>query len=196
MKRQMSDEVEKLASHPYRNPACLIMSGHCFDSVGQKGFESRNLWKRLRNFESDEIVIRGDLKIFKISSQAFHHASFQFFETPFPWRSLLALLLALIAQRTFEPPHESTSLGIALYIIAFSFLGWGIYRSEWTLPAPAPTSEGTEPLTYRGLPLILGIGLALVGFLLLGNNLFTRLNVTVWILAISVSFMGVLAKQA
>src|SRR5690554_3845119 len=34
----------------------------------------------------------------------------------FPWRSLLALFLALIAQANFEPPHDSTILGIALYI--------------------------------------------------------------------------------
>src|ERR1700752_2088769 len=52
--------------------------------------------------------------------------------TPFPWRSLLALLFALIGQSRFEPPATSASLGIALYFAAFGLLAWAIYRGEWT----------------------------------------------------------------
>ncbi|MBI1854501.1 MAG: hypothetical protein HYR93_01285, partial [Chloroflexi bacterium] len=33
----------------------------------------------------------------------------------FPWRSLLALTLALAAQSRFEPPNVSVGLGIGLY---------------------------------------------------------------------------------
>jgi hypothetical protein len=103
--------------------------------------------------------------------------------TRFPWRSLLVLILALIAQITFEPPHTSATLGILLYIGTLSLLGWALYHGEWTLPSLKPTSEGADPQTYRGLPLILSIGLALIGFFLFGDNLFTTFNVTVWILA-------------
>jgi len=103
---------------------------------------------------------------------------------PFPWRSLLAFLLAWTAQRTFEPPHPSAEIGFAIYIAAFSLLGWAVYRGEWKLPGHAPAFTRTDPLTYRGLPLILGIGLAIVAFFLLGGNLFTKLNVTIWVLAI------------
>jgi hypothetical protein len=104
--------------------------------------------------------------------------------TPFPWRSLLALVLALIAQSTFEPPHLSATLGVVLYIGTFSLLGWALYHDEWALPSLKPTAEGADPQTYRGLPLILSLALALVSFILFGGNLFTTLNVTVWILAI------------
>jgi len=104
--------------------------------------------------------------------------------TPFPWRSVLALLLALIAQRTFEPPQTGAELGLGLYIGAFSLLGWALYRGEWTLPSLPPTSERTDPLTYRGLPLILSLALGLLGFWMFKGNLFTKLNVTIWILAI------------
>src|SRR5215217_4514684 len=38
---------------------------------------------------------------------------------PFPWRSLLAFVLAWMAQRTFEPPHTSAEIGFAIYIAAF-----------------------------------------------------------------------------
>src|SRR5919109_1162085 len=103
--------------------------------------------------------------------------------TPFPWRSLLAFGLAWIGQRLFEPP-SIIELGIVFYVAAFSSLGWAIYRREWTLPSLAPTSERTDPLTYRGLPLVLSVGLAFLSFLLFGDYIFTQLNVTVWILAI------------
>jgi len=182
MKRQMSDELENLNPPPIQEPSVLDYVKSLFKFGGAERIRIPEFVEEAQELKSDEMVMQ-ESEDLQVRSQP-SPLSFQFFASPFPWRSLLALMLALIAQRTFEPPHESTSLGIALYIIAFSFLGWGIYRSEWTLPALAPTSEGTEPLTYRGFPLILGIGLALVGFLLLGNNLFTRLNVTVWILAI------------
>jgi len=103
--------------------------------------------------------------------------------TPFPWRSLLAFLLALAAQRTFEPPHTETGFGIVLYIAALSLVGWALYHGEWKLPAFAPTSEGTDPLTYRGIPLILAFILGFWAFTILGDNLFTKVNVIVWVLA-------------
>ncbi|HSB00131.1 MAG TPA: glycosyltransferase family 39 protein [Anaerolineales bacterium] len=103
---------------------------------------------------------------------------------PFPWRSLLALGLAFIAQSTFEPPHiNGAGLGVVLYIATLSLLGWALYHGEWTLPLPAPTSERTDPLTYRGLPLFIGLALGVGAFYFSTNNLFTVLNVTLWILA-------------
>lgn len=104
--------------------------------------------------------------------------------TPFPWRSLLAFLLAWIAQRTFEPPHTATEFGFAVYIAAFSLLGWAVYRGEWKLPLLAPTAERTDPLTYRGIPLIVAVVLGGWAFIILKNNFFTKLNVFIWILAI------------
>ncbi|RPJ27931.1 MAG: hypothetical protein EHM33_06345, partial [Chloroflexi bacterium] len=104
--------------------------------------------------------------------------------TPSPWRSLLAFGLALIGQRTFEPPHTSIEIGIAFYIAAFLVLGWALSRGEWTLPSLAPTSDRTDPLTYRGLPLLIGLALGAAAFFTLNDNLFTKLNVTIWILSI------------
>jgi hypothetical protein len=102
---------------------------------------------------------------------------------PLPWRSVLAFLLAWIGQRTFEPPHTSTEIGFAFYIAAFAVLALALRHGEWRLPSFAPTSDGTDPLTYRGLPLLLGVGLALAVFWLFGDHLFTGSNVTIWILA-------------
>ncbi|HMB25456.1 MAG TPA: hypothetical protein VKP08_21585, partial [Anaerolineales bacterium] len=119
---------------------------------------------------------------------------------PFPWRSLVALGFALIAQSTFEPPQPGAGPGLVLYLFAFAFLGWAVYRREWTLPALAPTSEGTDPATVRLVPFIASILLFVLAFLLLGgsrliagvslpdslhlvDNQFTWLNLLFWILA-------------
>jgi hypothetical protein len=111
--------------------------------------------------------------------------------TRFPWRSLLALLLALLGQRLFEPPPGNGPLAYAFYLAAFSLLGWAIYVGEWTLAPHAPTSEGTDPLTYRPLALFISVLLGLWAFVVLGGNLFTKSNVIIWILAVAF-FVGAL----
>jgi hypothetical protein len=103
---------------------------------------------------------------------------------PFPWRSLLAFGMAWMAQRAFEPPHTSTELGIAFYIGAFAALALAIRREEWKLPTFAPTYEQTDPLTYRGIPLLLSVVLGGWAFITFSGNLFTRSNITLWILAV------------
>jgi hypothetical protein len=104
---------------------------------------------------------------------------------PFPWRSLLALLLGLIGQRFFEPPPTTYPLGYAFYIGAFILFGWAIRRGEWRI-APLPAhSEGSDPQTYRLPFLVAGLGLGIWAFASMGNNLFTAWNVLIWILAVA-----------
>src|SRR5512138_2488161 len=93
--------------------------------------------------------------------------------TPFPWRSLLALGLALIAQSTFEPPQPGAKPGLVIYLLSFALLGWAVYRREWTLPALASTAEGTDPLTVRFLPFLAAVLLFPLAFLLLGGSALT-----------------------
>ncbi len=108
--------------------------------------------------------------------------------SPFPWLSLLALILTLAGQWFLEPPPDP-KLGIALFVVALFALGWGLHRGEWTLAPLAETSAGTDPLTYRPVVLILSLGLGLWAFTLLDENLFTTLNVTIWAFAV-LAFMG------
>ncbi|MBK9924541.1 MAG: glycosyltransferase family 39 protein [Anaerolineales bacterium] len=103
---------------------------------------------------------------------------------PFPWRSLLALLFALIGQRAFEPPATSAPFGYALYLAAVVMLGWAMYLNEWNIEAYKPTSEGADPLTYRRLAFFVSITLAFVSFALFTENKFTLINITVWVIAI------------
>src|SRR5574341_1664818 len=104
--------------------------------------------------------------------------------TPFPWRSLVALFLALIGQRSFEPPQTATELGYAFYIGAFVLLGWAIYRSEWTLAPLPPGSADIDPLTYHRLPLLVSIALALWAYIIFNENFFTLTNVVIWTFAV------------
>jgi hypothetical protein len=103
---------------------------------------------------------------------------------PFPWRSLLAFTLALFGQRAFEPPHTGTISGFSFYLVAFAMLALALRHGEWKLPSLKPSSERTDPLTYRGLPLLISLGLGIWAFIILKDNLFTTTNVIIWVLAV------------
>jgi len=110
--------------------------------------------------------------------------------TPIPLRSLLALILALLGQNLLE--HATTTpLGIALYVAALSALGWGLYRGEWTLAPLAQPSEGTDPLTYHRVLLVLSVILGFWAFTAFDDNLFNTGNLILWLLAIT-AFIGAL----
>jgi hypothetical protein len=102
-----------------------------------------------------------------------------------PWRSLVALGLALFAQASLEPgPERSWQVGAFFYLLAAGWLAWSFWRGEWT-PAHLPGAQRRiDPLTVRQAPLWMGVGLALLAFLTLGGNRFTSLNVTLWLAAL------------
>ncbi len=103
----------------------------------------------------------------------------------FPWRSLLALAMALVAQLSLLPrPNRTWIPGVILYILAFVCLVWASWKKEW-VPADLPEAED-RPEDYRARSrwLYISLPLALVAFLILGGNRFTSFNVTLWILAI------------
>ncbi len=122
-----------------------------------------------------------------------------------PWRSLLALILALIAQRSFEPPLASALSGIAFYIAALGLLLWAILRREWTLEPLEESPAGNDPGSFYWVPFLLSILLLVPAFILLGggqitstivlpqflvdffhlkDNLFSWYNVLIWLATI------------
>lgn len=136
---------------------------------------------------TDEVPPLSSVEVAPVSEAAIRPS---FFNPPtstpthFPWRSLLALFIALIGQRFMEPPPTTVFLGVAFYIAALSALGWAIYRGEWNLTPLKETSDATDPLTYRLIFLIIGIVLAVFAFLDLGGNLFTPRNLILWLAAV------------
>ena len=108
----------------------------------------------------------------------------------FPWRSMLALLLALAAQGLVEPPNRQGTLALGLYGIAAGMAVWAYFKDELHLPALPAKRQTPEPLSTRLLPLIAGVILALIAFFDFGGGKFTVINTTLWILSISLLAYG------
>lgn len=107
----------------------------------------------------------------------------------FPWRPLLALLLALTGQWFLERGAQSAAAGIFFHLLAGGLAVWSLVRGEWRLPSPpAASRRGDDALFIRLLPFLTGvIGgtiCAVAAFLDFGNNRFTWHNVLLWALAI------------
>ncbi|MGE5221397.1 MAG: glycosyltransferase family 39 protein [Omnitrophica WOR_2 bacterium] len=115
-----------------------------------------------------------------------------------PWRSLLALALALFAQRSFEPgPDRTWEEGLVLYLLAFAWLAWSAWMGEWNTsrdqadrrPVERDRESGRQiPLIIHPSSLIISLILALVAFWAFGGGLFTTFNVFIWVLAIAFLF--------
>ncbi|MEP6894900.1 MAG: glycosyltransferase family 39 protein [Chloroflexota bacterium] len=183
----MSDEIQNPEPPPQPEPSVL-------DYVKSLFRFGKGERIQLPDFVEDNSAVSGqpDLEVSEIQPSAL---SPQPLMTPFPWRSLLALGFALLGQKFLEPPPATIPFGIALYIMAFSMLGWAIYRGEWNLMPLTQTSESTDPLTYRLLPLLISLPLALWAFAIFTGNLFTTLNVFLWLAAVVLFIYAFWIKQ-
>ncbi len=108
-----------------------------------------------------------------------------------PWRSLLALFLALIAQFMLEPrPDRKWETSLILYAAAFALLVWGTLSGEWQA-APVPgCRRWAEPFTFRWILLEAGIASAGIAFFLLGGNRFNAINLFFWLASLFLIVRG------
>jgi hypothetical protein len=113
----------------------------------------------------------------------------------FPWRSILALFIALSAQLLLEPPNRQTNISVALYIFALGFVIWAYRKDEWHLPALPAFKQTPDDLSTRIIPFLLSIVLALAAFWSFGDGVFTITNVSLWLLAIGFLFYGLWVKH-
>lgn len=90
--------------------------------------------------------------------------------TALPWRSLLALASALLAQIFLEPPQAAAPLGVAFYLMALGLLLWAVVRDEWELAPQPEAAAGNDPLTVRWLPFLASAVLLVPVFILLGGG--------------------------
>jgi len=106
-----------------------------------------------------------------------------------PWRTLLALLLALIGQSTFEPrPERGWWVGTAFYLAALGMLLGANRRGElslvaWTQDDPGMNLERQEE-GPSWLLFIISLTLGLAAFWLFASDRFSTLNLVLWLAAI------------
>jgi len=108
----------------------------------------------------------------------------------FPWRSVLALFLALGAQALLEPPNRQVNIALALYILAAGICLWAYLKNEWHLPALPLPRHTPDDLSTRLVPFIFSIVFALLAFWDFGSGVFTFVNLGFWILSLTLFFYG------
>jgi hypothetical protein len=110
-----------------------------------------------------------------------------------PWRTLVALLLALVAQSTLEPAADRTwAVGVYLYASAFAMLVWAFTSAEWalTMDQDQPRSIGWQgqesaALLYNSTYLMVALILTLAGLWLFSGNRFNLFNLVIWLVALA-----------
>jgi 4-amino-4-deoxy-L-arabinose transferase-like glycosyltransferase len=108
-----------------------------------------------------------------------------------PWRSLIAMSIALIAQLGLEPPRPYPAVGIFLYAVSAAVLFWAIATGEWAL-APLAEDAGQQVDTgVRWKILLFSTPLLFLSFWAFGGNLFTVTNLVVWAIAIAYVFYAI-----
>ena len=116
-----------------------------------------------------------------------------------PWRMLSALLFALLAQFALETPPLNPVrypwLGFSFYLAAilFIFLAW-LKREIRLAPLPE-TILHIDEMNARWEMASIALVFLLISFILFKDNTFTLLNVSVWILGLSI-FVWAFWEQA
>ncbi len=108
----------------------------------------------------------------------------------FPWRMVIALILALVAQRLLEPPDRHPAASIVLYVLSASLLTWSTLRQEWSLAPLNPANTTPFSFNFRTGYLLLSLPLLVLGFFLFTGNEFTLANLLIWLLVVVFSTIG------
>ena len=109
----------------------------------------------------------------------------------FPWLTVSAVLVGLIAQLSLEPsPSRTAWPGIVLYAVASGCLVAAIFKNEWVLPDHKKLTIISFTTRFKIEYLFVSIFLAILAFLLFGNGKFTLVNTLLWGLAIFFFFIA------
>ena len=103
-----------------------------------------------------------------------------------PWKSLLAVLLAIAGQAALNPAQNKAAVGVILYAAAAAVMILTVLKGEWVLHTSDQVDEPEKliPLTVKRNPFILFIVSLLMTFLSFGGNKFTVFNVAFWLVSI------------
>jgi hypothetical protein len=102
----------------------------------------------------------------------------------FPWRLLLSVFFALIAQRMLEPQTRNVTGALFLYAAALGLLILGIMKKDWLIPELELAETQAMDLSFHKVPFLACLPFMLLTFLTMSHNLFTILNVFIWLITI------------
>ena len=103
-----------------------------------------------------------------------------------PWKSLLAVTLAIAGKTALDPVRNNSILGVILFMAAGGILLYAVRTGEWQLleETQETTPAQVIPLTVKKIPFVVFIVALLLAFLALGGNHFTTINVLLWLTSI------------
>jgi len=102
----------------------------------------------------------------------------------FPWKSLLAFLVAVAGQMSLNSQANNYALGVFLYIVSAGILLFAIRTGEWKFLPSKVFDAQVFPLSVKRVPFFVFLISLVLAFLTLGGNKFTGLNVSLWMAAI------------
>ncbi len=114
----------------------------------------------------------------------------------FPYRTSGAILLALVAQASLEPPVDNPRTSFIIYLLSFALAIWAFIAREWQLADLPEETSAETPFAIRGRHLLILGPLAILvfllfgkftsrlGFTLFGAYQFKFLNTVLWLAAI------------
>lgn len=110
-----------------------------------------------------------------------------------PWKSIAAIVVAIIGQGLLEPPNTSKIVALGLYLVAIALLIWSAISKEWET-ADHENQWESEWSTFKvRWPFILaGSILAGVAYLAFGGNEFNFINLLFWTTSIICFLIGFL----
>ncbi|NTU75287.1 MAG: glycosyltransferase family 39 protein, partial [Anaerolineaceae bacterium] len=101
-----------------------------------------------------------------------------------PWRSITGLALAFIGQWCLEPAHRNLEAGLFFYFLSIAWIIWAIYLKEWAIAEIPDLPVGKLSLTFRPIPLGMGLVVSFLALLAFGGNQFNLVNLFLWLVAL------------
>ena len=92
----------------------------------------------------------------------------------------MALLLALIGQRFFEPGVGQPRLGIGFYLVAGGLIILALVKHEWVIRPLRASSSEKMGTSFRRTPLFILVPLIVVTFFSFSGNRFSALSLVLW----------------
>ncbi len=115
---------------------------------------------------------------------------------PFPWRTVGAFVLALVAQALLEPQMHLGMIALVIYFAAFGVGLWAYRTGEWDLPSLPPSRQWGDPFSVRSIPLALAGLTGIVAFFAFSGGEFTFLNTALWLISMVLLAYGFWVKSA